>query len=459
MATIQKRGNAYSIRVSCGYDINGSQIIKSFSWIPDQNMTPRQIEKELKRQTILFEEKVKTGQSLNGSIKFIDFCDLWLTDYGLSNLAPTTLKRYKGILERVNAAIGHIRIDKIQPHHLVEFYNNLSENNISKKTSYKANQSLIDFVNSLASKESLDISKLSKKTINCCLNGISISPYSANAICRSLGIKKDDFFILQKKRNGSLSASTILYHHRVISSILSTAVEWQAIFSNPAERVKPPKVEYKESRYLDENQAKRLIELLAQEPVQFRTAITLLLYSGIRRGELCGLTWSDIDFENNVLSIHRSSQYLPGKGVFDKETKTRSSLRSIKLADVSIGLLREFRAYQNEQRLMMGDKWNHCNKIFTQWDGSPIHPDTLTSWFKKFIKRNNFPDVTIHSLRHTNATLLIVGGTDIRTVSKRLGHAQTSTTSNIYAHSIKSADEAAAHTLENLLNPIYKKSI
>ena len=82
-----------------------------------------------------------------------------------------------------------------------------------------------------------------------------------------------------------------------------------------------------------------------------------------------------------------------------------------------------------------------------------MHPDTLSGWFRKFIARSGLPDISVHSLRHTNATLLIAGGTAVTTVAKRLGHANASTTTKIYAHAIRSADEAAAETLENLLNP------
>jgi Site-specific recombinase XerD len=81
----------------------------------------------------------------------------------------------------------------------------------------------------------------------------------------------------------------------------------------------------------------------------------------------------------------------------------------------------------------------------------PIHPDTVTSWFKDFVKKNNLPDITLHSLRHTNASLMIANGVDLRTVSKRLGHAQVSTTTNIYSHAIKSADERAADVLGDIL--------
>ena len=106
----------------------------------------------------------------------------------------------------------------------------------------------------------------------------------------------------------------------------------------------------------------------------------------------------------------------------------------------------------------MGDAWQECDRLFTSWNGTPIHPDTISSWFSKFIKRNNFNYVTLHSLRHTNATLMIAEGTDVCTVSKQLGHANTATTLNIYAHALKSKDIEAANTLENVLNNYAKIS-
>ena len=115
-------------------------------------------------------------------------------------------------------------------------------------------------------------------------------------------------------------------------------------------------------------------------------------------------------------------------------------------------LLAQHRTEQGIQRFRLGHQWIEHNKLFTQWNGKPIHPDTITSWFNKFIKKYNLPDITVHSLRHTNATLMIANGVDLRTVSKRLGHAQMSTTSDIYTHAIKTADERAADTLGDILN-------
>ena len=91
------------------------------------------------------------------------------------------------------------------------------------------------------------------------------------------------------------------------------------------------------------------------------------------------------------------------------------------------------------------------DRIFTAWDGGMLNPEALSKWFHKFILRKGLPDVSIHGLRHTNATLLIAGGVPLKTVSSRLGHSSISTTGNIYAHAIRSADEAAADTLEDIL--------
>ena len=172
----------------------------------------------------------------------------------------------------------------------------------------------------------------------------------------------------------------------------------------------------------------------------------------MRRGELCGLEWGDIDFRENLIDINKSSLYLAEKGIFEDGTKNFSSKRVIKLPAPIMSLLAEHKKEQATERFKIGDKWEDSNKIFTQWNGKPIHPDTISGWFRKFIAKYHLPDVSIHSLRHTNATLLIAGGTDLRTVSKRLGHSNMTTTGNIYTHAIQTADERAAEVLGNILD-------
>ena len=179
---------------------------------------------------------------------------------------------------------------------------------------------------------------------------------------------------------------------------------------------------------------------------------------GSSADELTGLEWKDINFETGVIQIRRTSQYIPGRGVITDETKNYSSSRAIRASASVLSLLRSYRSWQLQQRLKIGDKWQEYDRLFTTWSGKPIHPDTLSGWFHNFIKNNGFTPIHIHSLRHTNATLLIAAGTNIPTVSSRLGHANPSTTTKIYTHAIQSADAAAAETLDDLLHPIKKKA-
>ena len=114
---------------------------------------------------------------------------------------------------------------------------------------------------------------------------------------------------------------------------------------------------------------------------------------GMRQGELCGLDWKDIDFENQIMYIRRSSLYLPKKGVFTDEGKTDSSERVIKLPQVAVNTLKVYKKWQNEERLRMGDKWQDTDRIFTSLLGSPMHPDNLTCWFHDFIEQTDLPQI------------------------------------------------------------------
>jgi site-specific recombinase XerD len=126
-------------------------------------------------------------------------------------------------------------------------------------------------------------------------------------------------------------------------------------------------------------------------------------------------------------------------------------MRAIKLPASLLDLFRQYHVWQTAERLKVGDQWRDEGWVFTQPNGQPCHPDSLPKKLKNFLARNGLPDtIHIHSLRHSNASFMIASGVDLRTVSKRLGHAQMSTTGNIYAHQIKSADEAAAEALDML---------
>jgi len=454
MASILERNGAYFIMVSTGYDSTGKQLRKTTTWKPEAGLTEKQIEKELNEKAVLFERKVLSGQVLDGGVTFAEFCERWARDYAEPQLSPKTYDRYKSMLKRVLPEIGHIRLDKLQPNHLMELNASLGTDINKRGLSFIAKEYFFDLVKKknytrdyIANQTGLCIN-----TVYNLFNNVPISKSTVDAICTFLGAKLEKIFEPSKPIIG-LSNKTIKHHHRLLSSILNQAVYWQVIPDNPAKRVRPPKIDRTEAKYLDEFQTAELIKLLDKAPTQSRTMIMLLIYSGLRRGELCGLEWDDIDFTKQLLTVRRASQYTAEKGIYTKETKTVTSDRTIKLPTSAFELLREHQYWQQLERIKLGDAWNETDRLFTQWNGQPIHPDSISGWFRDFIRNTDLPQISIHSLRHTNITLMIAAGVPLRTVSYRAGHAQTSTTANIYSHAIHSADEMAADVLEDILKP------
>lgn len=246
----------------------------------------------------------------------------------------------------------------------------------------------------------------------------------------------------------------VLYH-RIVSSCLGKAVKWGYIPYNPAVNAELPKMPKQEAAYLDEAEARQLLVLLHQEPIKYRAMITFDLLSGLRRGELLGLRWQDVDFENQTITIVNTLNYAPGAGVYVDTPKNTTSARPLKLSPTAFSMLLEYKRWQDDQRDACGDYWKDTvGRVFTGDDGAPVFPDSLTKWFAAFVKRSGLPDVHIHSLRHTYASLMIADGTPLPVVSRRLGHAQVSTTANIYAHAIASADEKAAQIAEKFADVV-----
>lgn len=460
MATIEKRNGSYRITVSAGYDLQGKQIKKRMTWTPADSMTEKQIEKELKRQAVLFEERCQNGQYIDSSIRFADFAEIWLSDYAEPQLRPSTVAGYKRELKRLNAHIGRIKLNKLQPHNINACYKAIEAEGKLRPIKYAAKIPLKTILqdNSITRLQIAEAYDIGKRTIDTAVSGKAVDERTAKAISKAVKMPLNTLFNQTSENGGKLSSNYMLHLHRLLSSILEKAVKWQVLLYNPCGRVEAPKLERKEAVYLDEVQAQELLTCLQAEPLQYRTMVTLLLYSGMRRGELCGLEWSHIDFDNGIIDICKSSLYLTDRGVFDDTTKTESSKRVIKIPVAALEILKEHRKEQIKSRLKLGDQWIDSDKVFTQWNGKPIHPDTITGWFSRFIKKNNLPPIHLHSLRHTNATLLIASGADLRTVSKRLGHSNMTTTGNIYAHAIKSADERAAELLNDILHPIKSRA-
>lgn len=453
MATITKRGKSYRIRVSLGYDANNKQIVRTLTWKPPVNLSEKQIEKELRRQAVMFEEEVKASQTANGNIKFKDFCEMWFTDYAEQQLRHKTIQRYKSLKHRVYQGIGHIKISKLQPQHLLAFYNSLSEVGVKKSDlqvlTIDLSRLLADMNISLS--HFCSVSGVSDTTLRSMRKGNAVSLKTARKVAAVLGTEVEEIFT-PKYESETLSPQTIKHYHAFISSVLEKAVKWGYIIYNPCRRIDPPKVQKKEIVYLTKEQAVRMLALINKEPYPYRLIFNLLMFCGMRRGELMGLEWKDIDFKHAVLQINRTSQYSTERGTYTDDVKTKSSRRSIKIPDDLVNMLQDYKQWQENQRLAIGDRWIDTDRLFTQWNGLPMSLSAPYVWLKKFTTRNGLPNITLHGLRHTNATLLISEGVDIRTVAGRLGHSVASTTLNVYTHELKTADAMASDSLAEIFN-------
>lgn len=447
-ASIKKRGKSYLIRSSCGYDSNGKKLMKNMTWTPEPGMTAKQIEKELNRQAVMFDEKCKKGVVLDSRMTFEKYVNYVWIKRAENDLKPTTFRRYMLFLRRIIPAIGHYKMEIIQPFHLYSFYDNLREEK-RMDTKYTPNKKTHELSMSIARHELSRQAGIGAGTVDAIRSGRNVNEATAVKFSDYFKCRVSDLFTSDEKK---LSDLTILHHHRLISSIMQQAVYDEVIQNNPCARTRSPRVKRTEARFLDDEQAERLLKAVydkADHP--FDVIIPLILHTGMRRGEACGLEWRDIDFYNNVIHIQRTVQYLPEKGVFEEETKTFSSMRVIKVGDTVIDMLRDFKAWQDFESKRLGDKWEDSGKLFTSWNGKPINPCTVTAWFHRFIIKNELPYISIHGLHHTNASLLISNGVPITTAAKRLGHTTSATTSKIYAHAINSVDAMAAAAIDAVL--------
>lgn len=386
MATIRKRGNSYQIRVSAGYDSEYRQIIHTKTWKPTPGMTERQIEKEVARQAIMFEELCKKG-IVSVNIKFNDFSEQWLENYARVNLKSTSYQRMLSSTKRIYAAFGNMRVDSITRGQIQSFIDNMSKNGKNMKT------------------------------------------------------------------GKPLSRKSVIHHLNFLSDVFSYALRQGMIESNPCTEIFVPKGTKKEKQIYTVDEMKQLFKLAnAEGTLNYRAFLTLAVYSGFRNGELMGLEWKDVDWENNVISVRRTSYYTTTDGNFTDTPKTKSSIRSLKLPDVVFSVLKELKAQQDMNREMLSTKWINSDRLFVTTLGKPMFKGLPYKWHKEFTEKHGFRFCDIHSLRHFNATVLISSGIDAEAVSNALGHSSVSTTTGIYYHAFKEVQARNSQVLASVLD-------
>ena len=459
MANIQERRNkegklvSFSIRVHRGRGADGKQLkpyTTTFEVKP--TWTEKSARKKAEAFAATFEKSCKEGTATDTRLKFSEYADYVIGLKESRGLKHSTIVRYKELTTRIYPAIGHIKLRDLRADHLNDFYTSLGKPG-TKMTAVKATAKM-DLVALCKSKglRFMDVSEkcgLTVRVISPAIKGQPVNTKTAGAVAEALGLKLEKAFDIEKSTE-SLSVKTILEHHRLISTVLAQAEKEGLVPFNVAARAILPKVEKKEVNYFQPEQVVAIRDALELEPIKWRTITHLLLITGARRGEVMGLKWDKVDFDSNRIHICNSVLYAHDIGIYESTPKTATSTRYVTLPPETMQLLRQYRAWQREERFRLGEYYQDQGFLFAQDHGGPMNPDTVTDWLAKFSKRHGLPHINPHAFRHTMASMLYFNGVDSVSISKRLGHAQISTTANIYAHVMAEADQRNADILSEI---------
>jgi integrase len=252
----------------------------------------------------------------------------------------------------------------------------------------------------------------------------------------------------RKDGKGGLSAQSVKHIHRVLSTALAQAVRLQLLLRNPCAAVEPPRTPRREMHCLDESQTVQLLS--AARGTRLYIPILLAVTTGMRRGEILGLRWADVDLEAGVLAVRQSLEQTIGNLRF--KTPKSGKSRVVSLPEILQRELHKHKGAQAERRLLLGSAYQNHDLICPQENGGPWHPDSLTHGFAVLIRGTDLPPVRFHDLRHSHATQLFKRGVNVKVVSERLGHSTATLTLDVYSHVLPGMQQEAARHVDAALS-------
>jgi len=255
---------------------------------------------------------------------------------------------------------------------------------------------------------------------------------------------------------GGLSALTVHKHHRILFESLRYEVRQGILVRNPAEAVTPPHGQSKELAMLGPNQVQLILDAAKETP--YHALFFTKAYTGLRRGELLGLRWGDVDLERATLSVVQTLQQLRGGEYIFREPKSKRSRRLIALSPSLTILLWEYRIKQGHARQLLGRPLQPTDLVFSHPDGRPFRPNSVTRAFHIIAKSAGLKGIRLHDLRHAHATILLQQGVHPKIVQERLGHSSVATTLDIYSHVLPGLQEAAACRFDEGLKGVSPES-
>ena len=249
-------------------------------------------------------------------------------------------------------------------------------------------------------------------------------------------------------RGRRLSPSTVRRVHATLRSALNTAVKRRLIPYNPAQHVELPPERPVRARPWDVEQCQQFLRHARHD--RLATLYHLILVTGMRRGEVIGLRWEDVDLSGEYLRVAQQIVELRGQ-LTTSTPKTRRGTRAVPLDPGTVAMLKDHRRAQDVERQLWGDAWQEHGLVFTREDGRPLRPEYVTRHFQQLAGEPGLPRIRLHDLRHTNASLALSAGVQMKVVSERLGHSTTTITADLYTHVIPSVGRSAAAAIADVL--------
>ncbi len=450
-----KNGISYRIMVRQKQPNSNKAVVRSMTWKKPYDMTDNEAKHYIHKVAYEFEEKIIN--ELNG--KGVKDTDISLIDYGLERLermrndiSPHSYITGVRMHEEMRKFFGKIKLKDVSPALIQEYLDKKQKQGIIiEKALLKKSLKPVLKSKRWKLKNFVKKAKISKETFEKAERGQEISLATAEKICKPLGIKIKDYFDIITTRK-PFAKATINSYRKSLCATLSSAKRQRLIAHNYASRdyIETPNGTKRDTVILNEKESIKLAqELEKEENIIIKTSLMACLYMGIRRSELAGLQWQDIDLENNVMKIQRSMHSTKGIGLYYKSTKTESSKREVSMPQALTEQLKEYKVWWDEHRPYFIDP-KFKDALFKKDTLMPYNPSIFITWLRKILEQAGLTKVTLHSLRHTNISLQLMAGIDIKTVAGRVGHSQTSTTTDIYSHFLQSSDKKASNIIDKI---------
>lgn len=448
MASIRKRGNTFTITAYMGYDEQGTQRKKTTTFTPPPDVTAGKAEKLARAFAATWEEKIKGYVALDENRTFSELATWYYETIAPSTLKPNILEAYrKDVQNHIMPRLGREKLKNITPPMLDTMFAEIRRNGNREESFRLKYKALFDGVKRDAFSEEAGVDRSVLYNV---LRGNTVRRANAEKIAAGLKMSLDKVFddVTPTREMSGASVNKLRLN---LSAIFTAAVKKEIMRRNPCALVTPPKVDTPPAAYFDEEQSRRFLDALrGQDDFQLEVIFNVLLATGLRSGELCALHWDDIDMQTGLLHVRYTLVRYAGKYV-RQAPKTAQSERRIVLPAYIVALLTRHKRQQMERRLAVGALWQDSGAVFTNLTGGYLCGTNLNAKLKPILKAAGLPDIHLHSLRHTHASLLINSDVTAKVIADRLGHANTKTTLDTYSHVFAASEVKAMQAVEMAL--------